>query len=318
MKKYLITGGNGFIGANLVRVLLEKNKKVLVLTEPEPDLWRLESVRDQIGIIECNITDQQKVTQIVCAIKPDVIFHLAALGVKPANDGIKKLFDVNFFGTVNLLEACKNVGFDCFIATGTASEYGNKQELLKESLMLEPQDDYSISKAATTLYCQKEAKLHKLPIYIARPFCAYGNFEPSHRLIPTIINGYLKNKPISLSSPNNIRDFIYVKDIASGYLAIAEKRPHQETIFNIGTGTQHTTQQVVETFEKIVKTKLDIRWNKSQPRPWELGNWQANIQQAKDILGWAPAHTLKSGLEKTLYTFYQKTKSVRYEPRSTP
>jgi len=193
MKKYLVTGGNGFIGANLVRTLLKKNKPVLVLTEPNPNLWRLQDIIHEIGIIECDITDYKKINLIIATIKPSIIFHLAALGVKPNNDGIKKLFDVNFHGTVNLLEACKKTGFECFVATGTASEYGNTNEKLTETLLVAPQDDYSISKAATTLYCQKEARINNLPVYVIRPFCAYGDFEPPHRLIPTIIRGHLEN-----------------------------------------------------------------------------------------------------------------------------
>lgn len=286
----------------------------MILTEPNPDLWRLKDVCNQIDVLECDITDQQKITQIIGSIKPNIIFHLAALGVKPNNDGIKKLFDVNFFGTVNVLEACRKVGFECFVATGTASEYGNKPSPLTETMIPEPQDDYSISKAATTMYCQKEAKLHNLPIYVARPFCAYGDFEPPHRLIPTIIAGYFKNKPINLSSPEKVRDFIYVQDIVAGYLAIAQMKPANQTIFNFGTGTQHTIKQVVETIETIVNKKLDIRWNRSQPRPWELANWQADIQRAKEFLGWKPQHTLRSGLEKTLFKtqkFYDQTTTTQ-------
>ncbi len=277
-----------------------RTNKVFVLTEPNPNLQSLQDVINNIEIIECDISKQDKVLQAIKTIKPNVIFHLAAVGIKPGEHDLHQLFNVNFHGTVNLLHACKQVGFECFINTGTASEYGNKEHPLEESMMLAPEDDYSISKAATTLYCQKEAIRNNLPIYTVRPFCLYGDFEAPHRLVPSVIRGALANEPIKLSSPALVRDFIYVKDVANLYLTLADKRPTEDHIFNVGTGKQHTVGDVVATIEKIVDKKLDLRWNTLPPRPWEFKNWQANVERTKNILGWQAKYSLEEGLRQTI------------------
>jgi len=279
-----------------------------VLTEPNPNLQPLHDILSDIEIIECDIRKQEKVLQVIKAIKPEIIFHLAAIGIKPGEHDLRQLFDVNLHGTVNLLHACKQVGFECFINTGTASEYGNKEHPLDESMMLAPEDDYSISKTATTLYCQKEAIRNNLPIYTVRPFCLYGDFEPAHRLVPSVIRGALAGEPIKLSSPTLVRDFIYVKDVADLYLTLANKLPTQAHIFNVGTGKQHTVGEVVDAIEKIMDKKLDLRWNTLPPRPWEFKNWQANVERTKSILGWQPKHSLEDGLRRTI-EWYERSSS---------
>jgi len=84
---------------------------------------------------------------------------------------------------------------------------------------------------------------------------------------------------------------------------IAQQKPQQQFIFNIGTGKQHSIKDIVATMEQILKKSLDIEWNASKPRPWEFKNWQADIEQAKSVLGWKPNHTLQTGLKNTLSWF---------------
>ncbi len=304
MTKYLVTGGTGFIGSNIVRELVNKNKEVFLITEKNTDLWRIKDLLNSISIHEVDLTNFEKIKEIVSKIKPQIIFHLAAVGVNPNFKNLKLLFDVNFFGTVNLLKACEEVGFDCFINTGTSSEYGIKKTAMREDDILEPMVDYAISKASSTMYCCKVAKLKKLPIYTVRPFNVYGDFEHPHRLIPAIMINYLKNKPINLSNPKFVRDFIYVKDVVNFYLNLSEQKP-KEYVFNIGTGIQNSLLDVVKTFESIINEKLNINWGASDPRPWEVSCWYADINKTKKVLNFKPEFDLKDGLKKSFDWFKQ-------------
>ena len=304
MKNYLVTGGSGFIGANLIKTLVEQHKKVFVLVEKNANLWRIKNLLNSVRIHEDDITNEHSINKFIQTINPDIIFHLAAQGVNPNNKtNIKQLFNVNLHGTINLLDACKKTGFQCFINTGSASEYGEKKEALNENMNLEPIDDYSVSKAATTTYCLKEAHVNRLPIYTIRPFCVYGDLEPPHRLIPSIMINAILNKPIKLSSPHFVRDFIYVKDIADFYISLSKQCPENNAIFNIGTGIQSSIKNTVNIIQTTCHTKIDIQWNTGTARPWEFKNWQADINLAKNVLNWYPKYKLEEGLKNTFDWF---------------
>ena len=119
-------------------------------------------------------------------------------------------------------------------------------------------------------------------------------------LLTDSIRNYLENKSIRLSSPNLVRDFIYVQDLIDFYILLSEKTPKYEPIFNVGTGVQYSIKQVVEAFEKIFGEKLDVHWNSVKSRPWEFKNWQADIKKAKDVVGWTPKFSIEKGFVETI------------------
>lgn len=303
MKTCLVTGGAGFIGANLVRKLLTTGHRIHIVTEKGSPLWRLTSVLNQITVHEIDIANFEKIKALVSNIKPEWIFHLASYGGMPGQNDQETIFYVNFESTVNLVNACKEVGFECFINTGSSSEYGMKNSPMKEDQVLEPVSDYGVAKAAATQFCLKEALTNKLPIYTVRPFSPYGDYEAPARLIPTVLVGALQDKPLSLSSPNFVRDFIYIEDMVDIYLAITKNLPQNHFVFNAGTGTQCSIQDVINTAQAMNDKKLIVQWNASEPRPWEPKRWQADISLAQQVLNWHPHNNLAKGLKKSLTWF---------------
>jgi len=303
MHTYLLTGGNGFIGSHLVRKLVEQKQKVHIIIEKNSDMWRLHDLIQHVTMHEIDLTDFATITKIVSLIRPEVIFHLASYGGMPFQLDQKTIFNVNFHGTVNLINACKSVGFLCFINTGSSSEYGMKSTPMHEQDVLEPVSDYAVSKAAATQFCLKEALFHKLPIYTVRPFSVYGNYEMETRLIPTILINTINNKEMKLSSPHFVRDFIFIEDMTKIYFDIVEKMPTENHIFNAGSGNQSTIANVLASVQSLWPQQLKISWGMSEPRPWEPKHWKASIQTAQTVLGWKPQNTLREGLRKTLKWF---------------
>jgi nucleoside-diphosphate-sugar epimerase len=306
MINYLITGGTGFIGSNLVRWLIQKKLgDIFLITEKQSDLWRIQDLVTELNIFEADLTDCNSVNNIINTIRPNVIFHLASYGGLPTQADHKKIFDVNFYGTVNLLNACKEVGFECFVNTGSSSEYGIKDQAMCENDTLCPVSDYGVSKAAATQFCLKEAIFNKLPVYTVRPFSVYGEYEMLGRPIPTILIGAIQKSRINLSSEGFVRDFIYVQDIVDVYLNVAKTKSNKQLIFNAGSGVQSTIRDVVNAIELIMDSKLDVSWNSSVQRPWEPKVWQADMSLTGKVLCWQPQYSLKDGLEKTL-KWYEK------------
>lgn len=303
MKTCLVTGGAGFIGANLVKKLLSVGHHVHIVTEKNSSLWRLNSVLNQIKIHEIDIANHEKINTLVATVKPEYIFHLASYGGMPDQDDQETTFYVNFQSTVNLVNACKEVGFECFINTGSSSEYGIKSCAMKEDIVLEPVSDYGISKAAATQFCLKEALINKLPIYTVRPFSVYGDYEAPSRLIPTVIVGALNEKTLNLSSPHNVRDFIYIDDMVDIYLALIKTQPKSHFVFNAGTGIQSSLQDVVNAVQIAIDKKIITQWNASALRPWEPKHWKADITLVQQILNWHPHYNLAKGIKKSCTWF---------------
>jgi len=303
MQTYLVTGGSGFIGSHLVRKLVEQKHNIHLIVEHECEMWRIRDLIDQITVHAIDLADFSKISSAVYAIKPDVIFHLASYGGMPYQIDQEIIYNVNFNGTINLLKACKKIGFSCFINTGSSSEYGIKKEPMSEDHALEPVTDYAVSKAAATHYCLKEALFDKLPIYTVRPFSVYGEYEMASRLIPTVLLNTLQDKMMNLSSPHFVRDFIYIDDIVQIYFDIVEKKPPSQYVFNAGSGVQSEIRDVVSTAQSLWPQLLKVTWGASEERPWEPKHWQASITKAEAILGWKPKYTFREGLRKSLKWF---------------
>lgn len=301
MARILVTGGAGFVGANLVIKLLENGDSVHLFLSKETNPWRIQNIKERVVLHDCNLLEKEKVDVLIQQIKPEIIYHLATHGAYASQISEERIIATNLIGFMNLLNACKAVGFEKFINTGSSSEYGFKERAMKESDMLEaPYSCYAFTKASATLYAQYLAKKEKLPIVTLRLFSVYGDYEEPKRFIPSLILNTLQGRPTPLVSPNTTRDFIYVNDVINAYLLLSKTSFEPGEIFNIGSGEQKTIKEVVETVMQVTQSKIPVVWNSLPSRPWDTNNWQADITTIKEKVGWYPQHGLHDGITKTI------------------
>ena len=305
MKKVLVTGGAGFIGANAARAFLAPGYETHVLERAGCDLWRLEDIKEKVGIHVVDITKHEELESFIASLKPDIILHFASYGANlRTQQDIEQTIDANLLGTINLLRACSAVGFEALIHTGSSSEYGIKEIPMKETDLLEAHNLYGMTKAAATLYCQSAAKKQGLPIAVMRPFAVYGPFEEQTRLIPTLIMSYLKGESPKLSSPGSVRDFVFVEDLVSSYeAAVGRIQEVKGEIFNVGSGMEYNVGKVAGMVKQIVGSELEPEYGQVKPNQEEPSHWVADITKAKELLGWEPRYTFEKGLEKTVAWF---------------
>ncbi|MDE2001734.1 MAG: NAD-dependent epimerase/dehydratase family protein [Patescibacteria group bacterium] len=296
----VITGASGFIGSNLVRRMAESRSDIHAFIRSGSDLWRLADLLPKITVHSIDLTDRRDVFDRIRIIKPKTVFHAAAHGVHSFQKDSDKIGAVNLRGTKNILDASIKSGFEIFINTGSSSEYGLKNEPMKETDSLEPRSPYAISKAAATAYCQNMSSLMKLPIITLRPFSVYGPYEAPTKFIPTLLNALLGNTCPPLASPGIARDYIFIDDLVDAYLTASLRPDLGGEIFNIGSGKQTTLKEVVELAIRLTGADIKPKWGTMKPGEWDATVWQADISKAKSMLRWRPKNTLEEGLIKTI------------------
>jgi len=302
--RILITGVAGFVGANLARFFVKKNFQVYGLVKKETNLWRIQDLGKDINLQFDDLSEFRKLHRTIKKIDPNYIFHLAAYGSYPEQIDIKKMINTNILGTYNLLLATEDISYDCFINTGSSSEYGFKNKPMRETDVLEPVSFYGATKSTATLICQLFAKQFNKPIITFRLFSVYGSYEEPTRLIPTAIKAAITGQPLRLTPGSESRDFIYIEDVITAYAkAINKKGLGRGEILNIGTGKQYTNIQAAEIILNYCNNNLKIKIGTYKSRPWDTNFWVADISKAKFLLGWQPKYTLKEGLQKTYSWF---------------
>jgi nucleoside-diphosphate-sugar epimerase len=305
VNKVLVTGATGFIGANLVRRLLQEAYGVHIFTRASSNKWRLADVLSKLNEHTVDLLDEKNLKGVIKEIEPEIIFHLAAAGIY---GGVhlpeKNLIETNFLGTVNLVNACNDLDYKCFVNTGSSSEYGPKKHPMKETDVCEPINMYGITKCAATLYGGFVAKTKDKPIIGFRPFSPFGPYDDKTRLITYVIINALRNNDLNLANPNAVRDYIYVEDILDLYLQSIEVAAELKgEVFNIGSGSQKTVSYVVNEIIELTNSKSEIKWNSFPGREFDTEKWEADIEKVSRYFDWRPKYHVDDGIKQTISWF---------------
>ncbi len=297
--KILVTGATGFVGACLTRRLVLQGKEVHIFTRHQSDKWRIADLSKDLINHEVDLCDFIGVEKAVDQIRPTIIYHLATYGGFAFQQDTRNIINANLLGTINLLQACEKTGFDCFVNTGSSSEYGLKTEPMKESDLTVPIGDYGVSKVAATLFCQSEARRKKLPVVTLRLFSPYGNWDDPKRFIPYVIKSFLRGQRPELSTPAAVRDYIFIEDVLDFYQGIVNRPKLKGDILNVGSGIQHTIGEVAATIARLTGSDLEPVWGAvGQKRP-ESSQWLADTCKSKQA-GLKIRNDLTEGLSKTV------------------
>ncbi len=207
-----------------------------------------------------------------------------------------KILSTAVLGTLNLLNAAKEVRAEVVVNAGSSSEYGRKDHAMREDEALEPNTYYGVGKAAQTMLGQYFSGSEGLPIITLRLFSVYGPFESPRRLLPTLIARALKGQDIELADPSIARDFIYVADVVAAFLAAAEKPELSCEIINVGSGTQHTLKDAFNAVIAATKSSSKAKDNAYSARSFDTTTWVADTRKLNALLGFSPNYSLTDGV----------------------
>lgn len=300
--KYLVTGGAGFIGSNIVKELLKIGEQVRVLdnfsTGKRENIFEFKA-NSEFQLIEGDLRSFHIVRAAVKGV--DFILHQGALPSVPRsiNDPITSN-DVNILGTLNILEAAKEFGVKRVIYASSSSVYGNSKSLPKvEDMPVAPLSPYALSKYTAERYCQIYYKIYGLETVCLRYFNVFGpNQDPASQysaVIPKFIKFIREGKqPVIYGDGLQSRDFTFVcNNVEANMLACYADKVVGE-VFNIACGERFTLLDLVESINSILGSNIQPLFEKE--RTGEVKHSLASIEKAKNILGFKVNTKFKEGL----------------------
>lgn len=325
-QKILVTGADGFIGSHLVENLVKMGYpvKAFVLYNSFNSWGWLESsdehVKKSIEVFSGDIRDAYGVKEAMKGC--DIVLHLAALIAIPYSYHSPETYiDTNIKGTLNVLQAAKELKIKKVVHTSTSEVYGTAKFIpITEDHPLQGQSPYSASKIGADQIALSFYRSFDTPVSIIRPFNTYGPRQSSRAVIPTIItqiaNGAIK---IKLGAISPTRDFNYVQDTVNGFISIMKSDKTIGEVVNIGSNYEISIGDTVKTISELMNKCIEIETDEMRLRPEksEVERLWADNQKAKKLTGWHPEFSgidgFKKGLRETINWFLEPKNLKNYK-----
>ncbi len=320
MKKVLVTGADGFIGSHLTELLLEQGYEVRAFAYYNSfNTWGwLDSLPKEklkeIEVFTGDIRDPNGVREAMDGM--DGVFHLAALIAIPFSyHSPDSYVDTNIKGTLNVLQAARQLGTGRILVTSTSEVYGTAQYVpIDEKHPFQGQSPYSATKIGADRLAESFYRSFSLPVSIVRPFNTFGPRQSARAVIPTIISQLLAGKEeIQLGSLSPTRDFNYVKDTAAGFVAIAESDRTVGEEINIATQQEISIGDLAQEIIRQINPKARIVCDEQRLRPEksEVNRLLGANAKLKELTGWKQQYTFAEGIAETIGWMRQNMESYK-------
>jgi NAD dependent epimerase/dehydratase len=321
-KKVLVTGADGFIGSHLVEQLLNEGCQVKAFVYYNSfNSWGwLDTLSgkqlSQIEIFAGDIRDPNGVRTAMKGI--DIVFHLAALIAIPFSyHSPDSYIDTNVKGTLNIVQAAKDLGAERVLVTSTSEVYGTAQYIpIDENHPRQPQSPYSASKIGADCIADSFYRSFDLPVTIVRPFNTYGPRQSARAVIPTIITQLLSGKKeIKLGDIIPTRDLLFVKDTAKGFIEIAKSDSLIGHDCNIATQSEISIGDLAKELIDQISPGASVITDEQRIRPEksEVFRLFGSNQKIQEHTNWKPSYSLSEGLAETIKWFSDPVNSSRYK-----
>jgi CDP-glucose 4,6-dehydratase len=320
----LVTGAQGFVGAWLAERLLDEGARVVtLLRDAEPDArFHADGVAERCTQVRGDLTDYEAMTRALNEHGVRAVFHLAAQTiVGTANRSPLSTFESNIRGTYTLLEACRGIGvvgnpIERIVVASSDKAYGSHDQLpYREDFPLQPLFPYDVSKAATDMIARTYAATYGMPVAVTRLANVYGGGDANgSRIVPdTIASLRDGRRPVIRSDGSPERDYLYVEDAVSAYLAIADSLDDNSNwgrAWNAGTGEPVSVRVVVEKLIAIAGADVEAEIQGEGTPHGEIDRQFLASEAIRSELGWEPRWTLDDGLAAT-WRWYAEAGSRR-------
>jgi NAD dependent epimerase/dehydratase len=309
MKKILVTGADGFIGSHLTEELVRQGHKVVTFVQYNSfNSWGWldhcgTDVKGKFEVFAGDIRDPYGVKEAMKGC--DAVLHLAALIAIPYSYHSPDTYvDTNVKGTLNVLQAARELCVKRVIHTSTSEVYGTAQFVpITEEHPLQGKSPYSATKIAADQLAYSFYASFGLPVVIARPFNTYGPRQSARAVIPTIITQIANGKrQIKLGAVSPTRDFNYVHDTVTGFIAALNSEQGLGEVVNFGSNFEISVGDAAKLIAEAMNTEIEIITEKARLRPEnsEVERLWADNSKAKQLFDWQPAYGGREGFKRGL------------------
>ena len=296
--RVLLTGASGFLGAAVLRALLERGiDTALILRDPDA-AWRVRDELARVRVIRADLADEESYATAVTALAPTHLVHLAWDGVAGANRNDAAQHR-NVGRSLALLEAALGAGARSFVGLGSQAEYGPCAARIAEDTATAPTTMYGAAKLATCGLAQRLCELHGARFAWLRLFSSYGPGDNPAWMIPYLTRSLLRGERPSLTAAEQRWDYIYIEDAADAVCAVAQ-RDDAAGIFNLGSGTAPPLREIIERIRLEIDPRLPVGYGEVPYRPDQVMHLEAGIDRLVAGTGWRPKTGLDEGIRNTV------------------
>ena len=325
-KKILVTGADGFIGSHLTEALVRSGYDVRAFVQYNSfNSWGWldhcnEDIRDQFEVFSGDVRDPYGVRASMQGC--EAVLHLAALIAIPFSYHSPAAYvDTNIKGTLNVLQAARDLAVSKIVHTSTSEVYGTAQFVpITEEHPLQGQSPYSASKIGADQIASSFYTSFDLPVAIIRPFNTYGPRQSARAVIPTIITQIASGKHcIKLGAVNPTRDFNFVSDTVAGFIAALNAEKAVGEVINLGSNYEISIGDTAQLIANLMGVDINFLVDEQRLRPEksEVERLWASNEKARELLDWVPEHGgiegFKRGLEQTIQWFKQSENLACYK-----
>jgi NAD dependent epimerase/dehydratase len=308
-KQVLVTGAGGFIGSHRVEELVRRGQEVRAfIFYNSSNSWGWLDHADpltlkSLEVFQGDIRDPHGVKEAMKGC--GVVFHLAALISIPYSYHSPDTYvDTNVKGTLNIVQAARELGVEKIVHTSTSEVYGTAKFVpITEDHPLQGQSPYSASKIGADQIAFSFHNAFETPVAIIRPFNTYGPRQSARAIIPTVISQIAGGeRKVMLGALHPTRDFNYVTDTVRGFIAVAESDRSVGEVINIGSNFEISIRETVRTIAELMGAEIEIVTEPVRIRPGrsEVERLWADNRKAGDLLDWKPLYAGKEGFRRGL------------------
>lgn len=309
--KVFITGGAGFVGSHLVKALIDRGDEVVVgvrSRDPRSYFW-MSKLEEKAILVDYDLKDFNRVFDIISKYEINVVMHLGAQPiVTTAYKNPYETLSSNIVGTMNILEAGRLCGgLDAVVVASSDKAYGVSDVLpYTEEMKLNGQHPYDCSKSSTDLIAKMYAETYGLPVTISRCGNIFGPGDLNfNRIIPGIMKAIILDEELLLRSDGTmVREYLYVKDIAKGYLLLADNiEKTRGEAFNFGTSKQYSVLEVISLCEEVLGMK--VKYKILDKAKGEIPAQYLDSNKLKKLLGWECDSDMREAIKET-FEWYKR------------
>ena len=297
-KRALVTGAAGFLGSHLVRRLALEGAAVHAVDRV------LREGSQHITWHRADLEDRRSLMGRLARVKPEVVFHLAGrVDLARTPEITEACIRENVHATANLLWALESSPLEAFVLTSTTEVYGRNPAPFREDQPVNPPSPYAISKVTAEQLCRFFHETRGYPAVVLRLATVYGPGQAEARLIPSVIRAALAGRPLSMTSGEQQRDFVYVDDAVDGLLRAATQPLARGRIINLGHDQPVSIRQLVDVIRTVLHTEWAPSYGELPSRAGEALVWSCDGRKAKAVLGWEPRTSLADGVAATIASY---------------